>query len=1798
MNLSSDLISQFVKVTNDSATKKTEKTVYGTTVEQGGVIYVRFDGSTTLTPVKYTANIGANERVMVQIKNHTATVIGNITSPSARMITHGDGRKTVEDIDLSEFGGLADRVLIVEQLVADKVSTDVVEAISGRIDDLEAEHVTINGKVAANEADISDLQSDNVSIKERLTAAEAVIEDLDTEHLDAKYATIENLNATNADIYNLEATYAEFVKTTTESLEADKASIKDLQAQDVTITGRLDANEANISDLIADTVTITGRLDANDAAIESLQTDKLDATSADITYAKITDLDASNAKIGILETDVADIDTLIFGSASGSTIQTSFANAVVAQLGNAQIKSAMIESISAEKITAGDISTNNVRVISDDGKLLISDETIQISDDNRVRVQIGKDAANDYSINIWDDAGKLMFSKGGITDSAIKEAIIRNDMVKDDANISASKLDIDSLFTEINGSNKTIKSSKIFLDDKNQTLDVEFISMTDEVNTVRTTANTAIANAVTAQSSIDNLEIGGRNLLLNTTTDLTSTSFSGWQVYLHDKYPFASKHLEKITKGQNLTARAYINNESGTEDIGLMIHIRTSDANREYQQLASDDKIGPGESGWVTVTGAVIITTAIDVRLALRHYTGEATSSTASYHSLKLELGNKATDWTPAPEDVESDISDAQDTADQAKSAASTNASNLATLTTKVTTQGTEISAIQGQISSKIWEQDIETAIDGIEVGGRNLLLDSSKISSYIPATGITVSTHADGYLQVVAAASNGNYVSFYCNERDYTIAETSLSEGDEFVLSFTMRSPDSTLIPDVYIKSGMGYYDLKGRMSSEWSTVWYAGIWQDANPIDFHLGFSGRPGTYEIKNIKLEKGNKATDWTPAPEDVEGAVTTLDTKYSELKQSTDGVAITVGQHTTELTNKAGRDEVTAVSDRVTSVEADLSGFKTTVSNTYAPKHIPDTRNNNQTPEWYFTNYPRQVVTEFKLCEVIGLSGDTYCSLTTTIPWADKSGGYPKQVARVNQKEYWRVGTSLTEWGAWSDPLGVASDAQTRVATAETKIDQNAEAITLRATKTELSSAIDGIEVGGRNLLLNSGVEVSNNEYLVYGYVPSSPLIEGEQYTVSMCVTPASGVSHLTLYLSDGSSPRVTLWPSGTDRQILTDVFTAGYYPGYTPDVNIYYAITNIYRFPNDGTVNGNTTIHWIKIEKGNKATDWTPAPEDSYTKTETDALIKVESDKISSVVSDVNTLGSRTSTLEQTADGLSLTLNETAGKIDKLSIGGRNLFTGIGEEIITLGDYKGVGSFTQFYNKLSFDPSQTAGERYIISLYARSPNGETEFIIYNDNNNPRYFRFYRNFGTIGTEWLYCTYTFVNRDRGDTYSSTYSNCIEIYAPSQLGVQVKNIKIEKGNKAADWTPAPEDVDSDITNASKTATDFMSYDATNGLQVGNKSSGSWSGTRAQILPDSFNILDADGITVASYGKDLIELGKGSWTSRIQLCDNRALIWMSTDPRVPDADFLYLDTDYLSLRGWDRTTLYSSSHQSDDEWFRKVYVETIGDLGVHLETSGYKINSDERHSGSSLDVTLTDIITLSDNASFTSRYGTIIDTVSGDINIRSNSGNILLESTGYVRANNKFFISADEKTGFNDGIAGWYFGTDGTTHVTHATSGSGIYFHYKGSTTTTSRIVESASGTISINGMSFGTNKVLWSGGAYMDGTQSITLSEAVSAQANGIVLIFSAYSNGASKDFHWSTHFVPKYLATKDGGGGTNFLMSGTGNFADYAAKYLYINDTVIAGHANNKSAGTGECGIKYNNTAYVLRYVIGV
>lgn len=129
-------------------------------------------------------------------------------------------------------------------------------------------------------------------------------------------------------------------------------------------------------------------------------------------------------------------------------------------------------------------------------------------------------------------------------------------------------------------------------------------------------------------------------------------------------------------------------------------------------------------------------------------------------------------------------------------------------------------------------------------------------------------------------------------------------------------------------------------------------------------------------------------------------------------------------------------------------------------------------------------------------------------------------------------------------------------------------------------------------------------------------------------------------------------------------------------------------------------------------------------------------------------------------------------------------------------------------------------------------------------------------------------------------------------------------------------------------------------------------------------------------------------------------------------------------------------------------------------------------------------------------------------------------------------------------------------------------------------------------------INGRAYGSQKILWqSSGWYMNATQIANLSEAISKQPNGIILVFSLYRNGAAEDASIHSFFVSKKEVELLPNAPHTFFMMINSGFSVIGAKYLYIDDTKITGHDTNSTAGTNN-NMTYKNDNFVLRYVIGV
>lgn len=780
-------------------------------------------------------------------------------------------------------------------------------------------------------------------------------------------------------------------------------------------------------------------LKSNIAEIKYATIESLKGVSGEFDKFKTNDFTAITGKVNDLTVGVEKVNTLMFGSASGGSLTTEFSNSVISLIGDAQIKSAMIESIDAKKITSLDVNTTSVNIHSESGLSRWKDNTIVISDGTRTRVQIGKDANADYNMYVWDKAGNLMFDALGLTEKGVKREIIRNDMVKEDANISAGKLDIASLFDVINNDGShTLKSSKIYVDSDKQTLDVSFKAITTKTDTAVTVANKAEQNAGTALSTANSADTKAQSVLNRANAGefkgADGKNFS-WNLIKYDYIEAFASDIDKseyikngkvICEGNNVNAGIKIDSvncyESSTQYVlsGYVTILSKTCINffiyngkkHTFISFSIDGKSYANPLDIITTDAVQILNDGKSHFFELRFQTAndmpadDNTKATYTYIQLnksnqtniryqivglKLEKGNKSTDWCPAKEDLKGATgatgkgvsaitpqyylstsnttqsggswsntrpswvsgryywmrdyiqwTDGSVTASAPQLATDLNNlySSLKTVTDTVSSQGTQLSTVQGQISSKVWQQDITTAVTNLQIGGRNLYKGTKYWNGeWIIKDGVTIA----GDVAKMTAVAYPSYGTVAVKSKEqYTISieiksdtAHTTAEGGVILLDFVDSKNQHVVAKWV-----------PGSFTTEWKRINYTfDVPESHNIVALWVGLRNNSNkVVYFRYLKLEKGNKATDWTPAPEDidanissVEGKVTTVSNQYTFLNQTVSGISATVNSHTSQISKKADNSTVTEINNRVTTLTADLSGIKQSISATYVTK---------------------------------------------------------------------------------------------------------------------------------------------------------------------------------------------------------------------------------------------------------------------------------------------------------------------------------------------------------------------------------------------------------------------------------------------------------------------------------------------------------------------------------------------------------------------------------------------------------------------------------------------------------------------------------------------------------------------------------------------------------------------------------------------------------------------------------------------------------------------------------------------
>ncbi|MDU2680478.1 MAG: hypothetical protein E7C50_01200 [Clostridium sp.] len=384
-----------------------------------------------------------------------------------------------------------------------------------------------------------------------------------------------------------------------------------------------------------------------------------------IDVAYIGDLKAGNIKFDTASGTIMDLQTLLSKFVTGENgqfLNLTSSNVVIA---NAVIKDAMIESVSLNKLKAGTIDTNKITLSSADGGLSIVGPTMQFKDKfNKVRIQMGQDTQGNFNFILrGEDGTTTLIDHTGIKEKAIADKLIKSNMVADNA-IGEQQINYSSLVTGLNKDTNTslIQASKVAIDLTGQSLEVAFNSL---------------------KSNVDNMEIGGRNLQGN--ADFNKPLSGTWRYdaqfmsineeILCDGY----KSVKILRTNSTTTSTRYLYTGGGVipakygEEFTMsFMYYIPEDVEQEIDGtfqagvwFYKDGNAGAGSTRknleneivkgkWIKV---VVTGKAKDVDTkSVAFVIGFDKNCEVYISKPKLERGNKSTDFTVAPEDVDSKI--------------------------------------------------------------------------------------------------------------------------------------------------------------------------------------------------------------------------------------------------------------------------------------------------------------------------------------------------------------------------------------------------------------------------------------------------------------------------------------------------------------------------------------------------------------------------------------------------------------------------------------------------------------------------------------------------------------------------------------------------------------------------------------------------------------------------------------------------------------------------------------------------------------------------------------------------------------------------------------------------------------------------------------------------------------------------------------------------------------------------------------------------------------------------------------
>lgn len=680
-----------------------------------------------------------------------------------------------------------------------------------------------------------------------------------------------------------------------------------------------------------------------------------------------------------------------------------------------------------------------------------------------------------------------------------------------------------------------------------------------------------------------------------------------------------------------------------------------------------------------------------------------------------------------------------------------------------------------------------------IRFGASSITSEQAGLNGLMPGKTYTFSCDARWNLYIPGASGSG---------RTFVVRlVTNAANPDVFENTFTYSIP---ILPEQYGVDMIGRVEFTFTVP-EIATKLY--LWATGN---IPTASAYQAGNFiSLANIKLETGQVATGWSPAPEDMERYTQTLINISAEgiesrvaatytTKEEFGGLQTRVGKAETAITQnseqillRATKEEAqnyasTAENAAITSAAADATSkanaAKTAAINaaaadatTKADKAKSDAiQAANAATDQKLVNYS----TTTEMNSAINVKADAI-EQSVAATYTTKAEFENLNVGAIN----YLLGTQKMK--GWSKGAGATVDDTGEYAIATLNGSSSNWSAALTASPTRDISILDGSSFTF-SMLYSSTTDAAFNVTLA-----STARAPG---SASGSRTKYATFRSQTILSTDGAWKT---WSYTVDN-VTPEFMTAG-----SGDQNSWY-ITVYCR-----TQDAELKIQKLKFEKGNRATDWSPAPED---------ISQGAIDYTNSALTSYTTKTELESSLETTAEGILGTVSETyttKTEFANLEIGGRNYLQ-------FSNDPESWGWYTPTeyaVAKIFLYSNLVKEKKYTLTVYGQAPtrSDKTDCVYYACWGGANV-----NLGRIpmnnGRGVL--TFTTPSSDHADTQNAW----IQIYNTPPKGAsgtvytaEITKVKLEEGDKATDWTPAPEDVEHEFTVQKQAILDITSDEIT---------------------------------------------------------------------------------------------------------------------------------------------------------------------------------------------------------------------------------------------------------------------------------------------------------------------------------------------------------------------------------------------